>query len=149
MTAPIGASGSSYWDWVGPGSLRLRPAQRPHVSFWSSGSPSEGLSLNLLLHTALFSTGRLPAHRVLTVWVYDRTESLLVAMLMYAGLKASTMIVEPAGPSGMRLLDPCPRVGHGVVGHRRRGCRGQPQVAGQRLAKGRIQSSIPPSPTLS
>ena len=34
----------------------------------------------------------LPAFRVLMVWVYDRTGSLLVAMLMHASQTATTLI---------------------------------------------------------
>ena len=37
----------------------------------------------------------LPAYRVLLVWVYDRTGSLPVIMLMHAGLSASTLIFQP------------------------------------------------------
>jgi hypothetical protein len=38
----------------------------------------------------------LPAYRVLMVWVYDRTGSLLVAMLMHASLIANQLIAHPA-----------------------------------------------------
>ncbi len=38
------------------------------------------------------------------VWVYERTGSLLVAMLMHASLTASTMIVEPPGIEGESLV---------------------------------------------
>lgn len=48
--------------------------------------------------------GMLPAYRVLMVWVYARTESLLIAILMHAGLTAATIIVEPAGISGISLV---------------------------------------------
>ena len=48
--------------------------------FWEPGSFSGALPLALLL-VRLFSW--LPAYRVLMVWVYDRTGSLLVAMLMH------------------------------------------------------------------
>jgi membrane protease YdiL (CAAX protease family) len=65
------------------------------VNFWSSGSPSGALSLDLLLHSVLFSVGVLPAFRVLMVWVYDRTGSLLVAMLMHASLTTSNVILVP------------------------------------------------------
>jgi membrane protease YdiL (CAAX protease family) len=65
------------------------------VNFWSSGSPSGALSLALLLHSVLFSVGILPAFRVLMVWVYDRTGSLLVAMLMHASLTTSNVIFVP------------------------------------------------------
>jgi membrane protease YdiL (CAAX protease family) len=62
------------------------------ILFWESDSFSRALSLALLLGR-LFSW--LPAFRVLMVWVYDRTGSLLVTMLMHVSLVASTVIVEP------------------------------------------------------
>jgi len=37
----------------------------------------------------------LPAFRVLMVWVYDRTESLFVAMLMHVSITACTLILTP------------------------------------------------------
>ena len=46
----------------------------------------------------------LPAFRVLMVWVYDRTGSLLVAMIMHVSLKASTLILQPLDVAGMRAL---------------------------------------------
>jgi membrane protease YdiL (CAAX protease family) len=64
-------------------------------NFWSSGSPSGALSLALLLHSVLFSVGILPAYRVLMVWVYDRTGSLLAAMLMHVSLTTSNVIFVP------------------------------------------------------
>jgi membrane protease YdiL (CAAX protease family) len=65
------------------------------VNFWSSGTPSGALSQALLLHSLLFSVGILPAYRVLMVWVYDRTGSLPMAMLMHASLTASNVILVP------------------------------------------------------
>jgi membrane protease YdiL (CAAX protease family) len=38
------------------------------------------------------------------VWVYDRTGSLLVAMLMHASLTASTLILQPLDVTGMRVV---------------------------------------------
>ena len=73
------------------------------VNFWSSGSPSGALSLPLLLHSILFSVGILPAFRVLMVWVYDRTGSLLVAMLMHMSLTASNVIFVPLA-TGVTLV---------------------------------------------
>jgi membrane protease YdiL (CAAX protease family) len=63
------------------------------IVFWQSGSFSGALSLALLLGQ-LFSW--LPAYRVLLVWVYDRTGSLLVVMLMHAGLVANNFVLIPA-----------------------------------------------------
>ena len=65
------------------------------VNVWSSGSPSGALSMPHLLHSILFSVGVLPAYRALMVWVYDRTRSLLAAMLMHASLTTSNVIFVP------------------------------------------------------
>jgi hypothetical protein len=37
----------------------------------------------------------LTGFRILMVWVYDRTGSLLLAILMHTGLTASTLILQP------------------------------------------------------
>lgn len=63
------------------------------VVYWIS-SPSGGLALWVILPVSLFAW--LPPYRVLMVWVYDRTRSLLVAMLMHAPLSASMLILQPA-----------------------------------------------------
>ena len=39
--------------------------------------------------------GQLVAYRVLMVWVYEHTQSLLLAMLMHASLAAFTFILFP------------------------------------------------------
>jgi membrane protease YdiL (CAAX protease family) len=61
--------------------------------FWGSGTTSGVVPVALFLPALLFTW--LPAFRVLMVWVYDRTESLLVAMLMHASLVASNAILAP------------------------------------------------------
>jgi membrane protease YdiL (CAAX protease family) len=48
--------------------------------------------------------GLLPAFRVLMVWVYDRTGSLLVVMLMHAGLTATTIITDAPGMAGAGIV---------------------------------------------
>jgi membrane protease YdiL (CAAX protease family) len=68
--------------------------------FWESDTFSGALPLALLL-ARLFSW--LPAYRVLMVWVYGRTESLLVAILMHVSLVATMAIVDPS-LTGARLL---------------------------------------------
>ena len=65
------------------------------VAFWASGTPSGELSLAVFLPATLFYVAALPAFRVLMVWVYDRTESLLVAMVMHASFSASMLILQP------------------------------------------------------
>jgi membrane protease YdiL (CAAX protease family) len=51
-----------------------------------------------------FLIGQLPPFRILIVWVYDRTGSLLVAMLMHVGLTASSLILGPLAELGVSVL---------------------------------------------
>ncbi|HXF63655.1 MAG TPA: CPBP family intramembrane glutamic endopeptidase [Caldilineaceae bacterium] len=69
--------------------------------FWEAGSFSGALPLAILL-ARLFSW--LPAYRVLMVWVYDHTESLLLAVLMHVSLTASMIIVAPVTLAEVPLL---------------------------------------------
>src|SRR5215207_6914856 len=70
------------------------------VTFWASGTISGEFALaSYLLDPFLF----LVAFRVLMVWVYDRSGSLLVAMLMHTSLTASTLILG-AGIAGVPLV---------------------------------------------
>lgn len=72
------------------------------VTLWGSSATIGTLSLGLYLPGLLFSF--LPPYRILMVWVYDRTQSLLIAMLMHASLTASVRIFDPLVISGMPLL---------------------------------------------
>jgi membrane protease YdiL (CAAX protease family) len=67
------------------------------VNFWGSGVTSGEISLAIWLPAWLIGTlvGQLVAFRVLMVWVYEHTGSLLVAMLMHASLAAFTFILFP------------------------------------------------------
>ena len=65
------------------------------IAFWTGASFSGGQWTSYVLGIFAFYLGALPAYRVLMVWVYDRTASLLVAMLMHASLSASTLILQP------------------------------------------------------
>lgn len=68
---------------------------------WLSGTVSGDLSLtSYLLDPFLF----LVAFRVLLVWVYDRTGSLLWAMLMHVSLTTSTRILGPPAIAGVPLM---------------------------------------------
>lgn len=51
-----------------------------------------------------FLFGQLVPFRILMVWVYDRTGSLLVIMLMHACLTAATLILGPLAISGIPLI---------------------------------------------
>jgi membrane protease YdiL (CAAX protease family) len=70
------------------------------MNFWASGVTSGELSLAIFVPTELLGilVGQLVAFRVLMVWVYDRTESLLLAMLMHVSFAASTIILLPPAP---------------------------------------------------
>src|SRR5829696_6519220 len=71
---------------------------------WASVVISGGLPPALFAVVWGFTllAGQLPAYRVLMVWVYERTGSLLLAMLMHASYAASTFIINPlAGPGAM------------------------------------------------
>ena len=74
-----------------------------HFPLFLGNSLSAGaLSPVLYLCVLLFSF--LPAYRVLMVWVYDRTESLLVVILMHAPLAASQLILIPLTMSGVQIV---------------------------------------------
>jgi len=71
------------------------------AAFWASGTISGELSLvSYLLDPFLL----LVAFRILMVWVYDRTGSLLVAMFMHVSLTASVRILSPLVIAGVPLL---------------------------------------------
>ena len=63
------------------------------ITFAASVSPSGAVSPALFLPPLFFYLAVLPVFRVLMVWVYDRTESLLVAILMHWSLAASTFTI--------------------------------------------------------
>jgi len=70
-------------------------------AFWLSGTVSGPLSLASYMLDPIFF---LVPFRVLMVWVYDRTGSLLVAVLMHASLTASARILSPLAFAGAPLL---------------------------------------------
>jgi uncharacterized protein len=78
----------------------------PFIRLWPGVALAGELPVGpaLALTSLLVLVGQLLAYRVLMVWVYDHTESLLVAMLMHLGLTASTFILGPAWVSGWALL---------------------------------------------
>ncbi len=78
----------------------------PFIRLWPGIALSEGLPLGPFLAATSFFVlvGQLPAYRVLMVWVYEHTNSLLLAVLMHASLTASTFILGPAVIAGTALL---------------------------------------------
>jgi len=73
---------------------------------WIATTYSGGLPLAffVMLNGLILVVGELPAYRVLMVWVYDRTGSLPIAMLMHASLSACTFILSPSIVTGLPLV---------------------------------------------
>jgi uncharacterized protein len=69
-----------------------------------SGSTSSSGALPPALYLAVLLFSFLVPYRVLMVWVYDRTKSLLVVMLMHAPLAAAQLILIPPAISGVRMV---------------------------------------------
>ena len=69
------------------------------IAFWASGTSTGELSPTLFLPGMVFYVASLPAYRVLMVWLHDRTESLLLAMLMHASFSASMLVLQPPSTS--------------------------------------------------
>lgn len=70
------------------------------INVWTSGDAAGVLDLHLFLHSFLFSVGILTAYRVLMVWVYHNTRSLLLAMLMHMSLTTGNILFVPLAMTG-------------------------------------------------
>ncbi|MCB9423413.1 MAG: CPBP family intramembrane metalloprotease [Ardenticatenaceae bacterium] len=70
--------------------------------FSGSGRFSGTVPPFLYIFVLLFTF--LPAYRVLMVWVYDRTGSLTVAILMHMSLTASTLIFQPQANGALAMI---------------------------------------------
>lgn len=74
-------------------------------NLWSSGVAAAQLSLSAyLVATAIgIFVGYLTAFRLLMVWVYEHTGSLLIAMLMHVSLTVSLLTLNPLAIAGTNL----------------------------------------------
>ena len=71
------------------------------IAVWASrGLAGEASLPGFIAGFLAFYFVALPAYRVLMVWLYDHTASLLLAMLMHAVLSASTIVLQPASAHG-------------------------------------------------
>lgn len=70
--------------------------------FSPSGSDAEILPKAVYLAVLLFSF--LPAYRILLTWIYDRTQSMLLVLLMHAPLSACQLILIPPTLSGTKMV---------------------------------------------
>ncbi len=68
------------------------------AAIWGMGDIAGAIPLPLFLGIDLLSV--LLPYRVLMVWMHERTNSLLVTMLMHASLTSSLLILGPVGLSG-------------------------------------------------
>ena len=70
-----------------------------------SGTYTGEIPLALYLSLAIFNTvAGLTAYRVLLVWIYDRTSSLLLAWLMHASLTACNIFIFRPETTGIPFL---------------------------------------------
>ena len=75
------------------------------VNILATNTMSGALSVAIYLPAMLFAVlAWLTAFRVLMVWVYERTESLLVAILMHLSLTASTVVILNPLATGVALV---------------------------------------------
>ncbi len=76
---------------------------------WISGTYAGALPPLLFLPLGILSSiAQLTAYRILLVWVYDRTGSLLVTTLMHASLTISTVIIfRPLATGASFLVNTC------------------------------------------
>ena len=87
------------------------------INFWASGVIAGELSLAVFAPVWLLGilVGSLVAFRVLMVWVYERTGSMLVAMLKHVSLATFTFVLTPplggAPRAGSSVSRPPPRYG--------------------------------------
>lgn len=75
-------------------------------NIWAANAAAGELSMSVYLLSIGIGVfvGYLTAFRVLMVWVYERTRSLLLAMLMHASVTSSLLVLNPLGISGARLV---------------------------------------------
>jgi CAAX protease family protein len=75
-------------------------------NIWSSRAAAGELAMSTFLTLTAVSVfvGYLTAFRILMAWVYDRTESLFVSMLMHLSFTSSLLILNPLGIAGTHLL---------------------------------------------
>jgi uncharacterized protein len=74
------------------------------VTVLATVSPTGAVSWSLLLPPLVFYATVLSPFRTLMVWVYDRTESLLLAILMHTSLAASTFVILLPPATGAALI---------------------------------------------
>ena len=72
--------------------------------FGGTTDPTGTLPAAFVVAVLLFAW--LPPYRVLMVWVYDRTESLFIAMLMHVPISVTTFVLASEATSSTALMAP-------------------------------------------
>jgi membrane protease YdiL (CAAX protease family) len=74
-------------------------------NLWSSRAAAGDLATSVYLAAIAVGifVGYLTAFRVLMVWLYDRTESIFLAILMHMSITSSLLILNPLYLAGARL----------------------------------------------
>ncbi|HET7696339.1 MAG TPA: CPBP family intramembrane glutamic endopeptidase [Vicinamibacterales bacterium] len=75
-------------------------------NIWSARSAAGDLPMSIHMTgiAAGIFIGYLTAYRIVMVWVYDATGSILIGMLMHVSITFSLLALNPLGISGLRLL---------------------------------------------
>ncbi len=73
-----------------------------HLPLFMSPDPTGEVPFLVLIVVKLFSV--LVVYRMVMVWVYHRTESLFIVILMHMSLTASTLLFQPIEGSGLAIM---------------------------------------------
>ena len=60
-------------------------------AIWFSGNEYREFTMSLFLPVFIFAIAVLPAYRMIMVWVYDHTKSILIAIIMHASLTGNVI----------------------------------------------------------
>ncbi len=74
-----------------------------HLPLFAGSAASSGAIPPVLFMAAMLFAW-LPPYRVLMVWVYDRTQSVLVVMLMHMPIVVSQFVLTPERMSGEQMF---------------------------------------------
>lgn len=73
-----------------------------HFPLFMHKDPAGQIPLIILLIVSLLT--HLPAFRILMTWIYDRTRSLLISIIMHVSFTTSTLVFQPQTNSGMDII---------------------------------------------
>jgi CAAX protease family protein len=116
LTVGVGAGLFEEIGWTGFATPRLMPRGITAILFlglfwglwhflptwWGSAEAFGTASVPLFMLVALFSF--IPPYRILMTWVYEKTESLLIAVLMHASLTGSMLLMAPSVTGGDSII---------------------------------------------